>query len=95
MKINTITTKIAITAKIPMYKPALKIPSMAAQLLKKNSIHAKEGKINFFMFDEIKKREDEFLPVLKVNKLDALNYFALAKRSATAFQLTTLKNAAI
>ena len=53
----------AITAKIPIYKPALKIPSMAAQLLKNNSIHAKEGKINFFMFDEIKKREDEFLAV--------------------------------
>ena len=68
---------------------------MAAQLLKKNSIHAKVGKINFFMFDEIKKREDEFLPVLKVNKLNALNYFALAKRSATALQLITLKNAAI
>ena len=69
MKINTITTKIAITAKIPIYKPALKIPSMAAQLLKKNSIHAKEGKINFFMFDEIKKREDEFLPVLNSTNL--------------------------
>ena len=68
---------------------------MAAQLLKKNSIHTKVGKINFFMFDEIKKREDEFLPVLKVNKLNALNYFALAKRSATALQLITLKNAAI
>ena len=42
---------------------------MAAQLLKKNSIHAKVGKINFFMFDEIKKREDEFLPVLNSTNL--------------------------
>jgi hypothetical protein len=49
---NTITTKIAITAKIPKYKPALKIPSMAAQLLKKNSKKTRDGKMNFFMFDK-------------------------------------------
>ena len=68
---------------------------MAAQLLKKTSINAKVGNINFFMFEEIKKREDEFLPVLNVIKLNALNYFVLAKRSATTVQLITLKNAAM
>jgi len=42
---------------------------MAEQLLKKNNINANVGNINFFMFDEIKKREDKFLPVLKSSNL--------------------------
>lgn len=40
------------------------MPSIAEQLLKIKIRNVKVGRISFFMFDEIKKREDEFPPVL-------------------------------